>query len=68
MDNLTAEQYLLDCNEFFQPLDEVAEALVSMGGLSGLSNAELLARVRSTEGMFERVKPYMNYLNGGEFK
>lgn len=34
--------YLEECNKYFSPLDEIAEAIRNNEGVSGVSNQELL--------------------------
>lgn len=39
--------YVHQCNKYFAPLDEIAEAVINNEGLNGLSNDELLNLISS---------------------
>lgn len=52
-------QYLADCNDFFAPLDEIAEALNDGEGLNGLSSIELIFIVDANPDMMERIQKYL---------
>jgi hypothetical protein len=56
---MTEQQYLLDCTEFFAPLDEIAEALHNEEGVNGISYAELQFIVSNNIRMKNRLIPYM---------
>ncbi len=42
-------QYFIDSNKYFQPLDEIVEALRNDEGISGFTNKELWNIVTSNE-------------------
>jgi len=52
-------QYFLDNTDFFQPLEEIAEAIRNNEGISGISNQELIALVNSRPDMLERLQKYL---------
>lgn len=52
-------QYLADCNDFFAPLDEIAESLNDGEGLNGLSSIELIFLVDANPDMMERIQKYL---------
>jgi len=41
--------YLEQCTKYFQPLDEIAEAIINNEGIAGLTNKELLFMIASNK-------------------
>jgi hypothetical protein len=52
-------QYFLDNTDFFQPLEQIAEALNNNEGLAGLSKVELQRLVESNPDMKVRLGAYL---------
>ena len=57
--NITDEQYLKDCNDFFAPLEQIGEALRNDEGIYGITNLELIFIVNRNEKLKERLMPYI---------
>ena len=56
---INKDQYLADCNDFFAPLDEIAEALNNGEGLNGISSIELIFIVHNNAELLERIQKYL---------
>ena len=52
-------EYLEDCNDFFAPLDEIAEALNNGEGLNGIPSIDLIFIVYANPDMMERIQKYL---------
>ena len=55
---LTYEQ---QCTKYFQPLDEISEALSNNEGIAGLTNLELKSIVERNAELKSDLKEYENY-------
>ena len=50
--------YEEQCNKYFAPLDEIAEALTNNDGICGISNTELSRLVESNQHLTADLKLY----------
>ena len=59
MTEITEKQYEIDCNKYFAPLDEMAEAIRNKEGICGISFEELENIVNTNKSIKEDIKKYM---------
>jgi hypothetical protein len=56
---LTAEQYEKDCNDFFAPLDEIAEAVRNGEGINGLNHIKVVNLINENPNLNRRIAGYL---------